>query len=65
MKLVWTNEALNRLSEIDAYISQDNIGRAQNFVNKLINTQAHGLNLKLLLVSLRLAHDFPCPFYPG
>ena len=38
MKLVWTNEALNRLSKIDDYISQDNIGRAQKFVNKLINS---------------------------
>ena len=49
LKLVWTNEALTRLSEIDDYISQDNIGRAQKFVNRLINTQAHGFNLKLLL----------------
>jgi addiction module RelE/StbE family toxin len=38
LKLVWTNEALNRLSEIDDFISQDSVSRARKFINELINS---------------------------
>ena len=34
--LVWTNEALNRLSEIDKFISQDSASRATMFIKELI-----------------------------
>ena len=34
--LVWTNEALNRLSEIDKFISQDSTSRATVFINEMI-----------------------------
>ena len=36
MKLTWTNEALNRLIEIENYISEDSPHRALNFVNQII-----------------------------
>jgi len=36
MKLFWTMEALNRLSEIEKYISRDNPKTAVEFVDKLI-----------------------------
>ena len=36
MKLIWTNEALNRLIEIEDYISEDSPRRAVNFVNQII-----------------------------
>ena len=36
MKLLWTNEAINRLSEIEEYISRDNAERAIDFVSNLI-----------------------------
>lgn len=36
MKLTWTNEALNRLIEIEDYISEDSPRRALNFVNQII-----------------------------
>ena len=36
MKLTWTNEALNRLIEIEDFISEDNPRRAFNFVNQII-----------------------------
>ncbi len=38
LNLVWTNEALNRLSEIDEYISQDSVTRARKFINNLIKS---------------------------
>jgi toxin ParE1/3/4 len=37
IKVVWTQEALNRLIEIEEYISIDNPERAVKFVNNLIN----------------------------
>jgi len=37
MKLLWTNEALNRLIEIEDYISEDSPQRAQKFTNQIIN----------------------------
>ena len=36
MKLTWTNEALNRLIEIEDYISEDSPRRGLNFVNQII-----------------------------
>jgi len=36
LKLIWTNEALNRLSDIDNFIAQDSITRARKFVRELI-----------------------------
>jgi toxin ParE1/3/4 len=38
LKLVWTNEAVNRLSEIDEYISRDSERRARKFISELINS---------------------------
>jgi addiction module RelE/StbE family toxin len=38
MKLVWTEEALQSLMEIDEYISRDNPTAAIEFVDKLIST---------------------------
>jgi len=35
---VWTNEAVNRLTEIDDYISQDNVTRARKFIKDLITS---------------------------
>ena len=37
MQLVWTREALDRLSDIEEYISKDSPNRAINFVNFLID----------------------------
>jgi toxin ParE1/3/4 len=37
MQIVWTREALNRLAEIEEYISKDSPDRAADFVNYLIN----------------------------
>ena len=36
MKLTWTHEALNRLVEIEEYISEDSPTRAQKFTNQII-----------------------------
>lgn len=36
MKLMWTNEALIRLIEIEEYISEDSPTRAQKFTNQII-----------------------------
>ena len=36
MKLIWTREALEKLSEIEAFIAQDSPERAERFVNYLI-----------------------------
>jgi toxin ParE1/3/4 len=36
MKLTWTNESLNRLIEIEDYISEDSPRRALDFVNQII-----------------------------
>ena len=36
MRVVWTQEALNRLCDIEDFISQDNPQRAARFVNYLI-----------------------------
>ena len=33
MKLTWTHEALNRLIEIEEYISEDSPTRAKKFTN--------------------------------
>ena len=37
MKLIWTREALEKLSEIETFIAQDSPERAERFVNYLIN----------------------------
>jgi addiction module RelE/StbE family toxin len=37
MQIAWTREALNRLTEIEEYISKDSQQRAINFVNYLID----------------------------
>ena len=37
MKLVWTQEALNKLIEIEEYISKDSPARAIKFVDRLIH----------------------------
>lgn len=36
MKVIWTQEAIDRLAEIEAFISQNSPQRAENFVNYLI-----------------------------
>jgi len=36
MKIRWTHEALERLMEIEEYISKDSLGRAVQFVEELI-----------------------------
>ncbi len=36
MQIVWTQEALERLAEIEEYISKDSPNRAVNFINYLI-----------------------------
>jgi addiction module RelE/StbE family toxin len=36
MKLAWTHEALNRLIEIEEYISEDSSTRAKKFTNQII-----------------------------
>ena len=36
MKIIWTNESLNRLIEIENFISKDSPQRAISFVDKLI-----------------------------
>jgi len=38
LKLVWTHEALNRLTEIDDYISYDSIARSRKFINNIIKS---------------------------
>ena len=37
MKVIWTNESLNRLIEIEDYISKDNPNRALKFTDRIIN----------------------------
>lgn len=37
MKLVWTHEALEKLDEIEEYISKDSPARAEKFINQLIS----------------------------
>ncbi|MBN1466336.1 type II toxin-antitoxin system RelE/ParE family toxin [candidate division KSB1 bacterium] len=37
MQIIWTHEALNRLADIEEYISKDSSERAANFVNYLID----------------------------
>jgi toxin ParE1/3/4 len=37
MKVIWTNESLNRLIEIEDYISKDNPNRAIKFTDRIIN----------------------------
>ena len=36
MKLSWTREAVNRLVEIEEFIGQDSPGRAENFIDYLL-----------------------------
>ena len=36
MKIIWTQEALDRLSEIEDYISKESPGRASKFIDQLI-----------------------------
>ena len=36
MKLVWTHEALEKLVEIEEYISKDSPAKAEKFINQLI-----------------------------
>jgi toxin ParE1/3/4 len=37
MKVIWTNESLNRLIEIEDYISKDSPKRAIKFIDRIIN----------------------------
>ena len=37
MKIVWSNEALQRLIEIEAYIAEDNEAKAVEFTDYLVN----------------------------
>jgi toxin ParE1/3/4 len=37
MKVIWTNESLNRLIEIEDYISKDSPNRAIKFIDRIIN----------------------------
>lgn len=37
MKVIWTLEALERLSEIDEYISQDSPGNAARFIELILS----------------------------
>jgi addiction module RelE/StbE family toxin len=36
MRIIWTQEALERLAEIDVYISEDSPERASKFIDQLI-----------------------------
>jgi len=36
MKVIWTKEALKRLSEIEEFIAQDNPNNAEKFINYLV-----------------------------
>jgi len=36
MKIIWTEEALERLAEIEQFIARDSPGRAKRFLNYLI-----------------------------
>ncbi len=38
MKLIWTREALEKLSEIEAFIAQDSPERSERFINYLIDS---------------------------
>ena len=37
MQLIWTREALERLTEIEEYIAKDSQARAINFINHLLS----------------------------
>ena len=58
MKLTWTNEALNRLIEIEDYISEDSPRRALNFVNQIIHKAE---SLKKHPRKGRIVHEFSIP----
>jgi toxin ParE1/3/4 len=47
MKIKWTHEALERLSEIEDFISQDSSERAEKFVDQIID-HAESLSVKPL-----------------
>ena len=53
MKLVWSEEALEQLAEIEAYIARDNPIAAERFVNRLIDRAA------TLVGNPRIAPDGP------
>ncbi len=44
MRVVWTHEALDRLSDIEDFISQDSPERAARFVNYLIQREWKGVS---------------------
>ena len=58
MKVVWSNESLIRLIDIEEYISKDNSQRAKNFINKLIN---RGESLKEYPYKGRIVPEFSIP----
>ena len=58
MKLIWTNEALKRLSEIDDYIAQDSVARAKNFIAKIIR---HASSLTTYPEKGRIVPEFNSP----
>ena len=37
MKIIWSKESLNQLTEIERYIAKDSPERAERFINKLID----------------------------
>ena len=37
MKIIWTKESLQRLAEIEDYISKDSSDRASKFIDRIIN----------------------------
>ena len=58
MKVVWSNESVIRLIDIEEYISKDNSQRAKNFINKLIN---RGESLKEYPYKGRIVPEFSIP----
>ena len=53
MKIIWTQEALEQLIEIEDYISKDSEDRAERFVNQLIE------HAELLSENPRLGRTVP------
>lgn len=58
MKIIWTKESLNRLIEIEEYISKDSPERAVKFIDKLIN---RGKSLEQFPIKGRIVPEFSNP----
>ena len=58
MKFTWTQEALNRLIEIEEYISEDSPTRAQKFTNQIIQRAE---SLKKYAKKGRIVPEFSIP----